>query len=642
MIAVDAMGGDHAPGEIVAGALAAQREHGIRVLLTGPAPRLRQVLGGMGAIDEVQVMPAEDNLAMDEGALASLRRPRSSVAVACQLVRRGDAAAVVSAGSTGGIVATARLRLRALPGVLRPGLAVVLPTRPGRTVLIDAGATADPKPEMLVQFGQLGVAYAQTALGVAAPRVGLLTIGTEPGKGNKFTRRAHELLASDPPHGALPLSFAGNVEGGDLLAGQLDVIVTDGFTGNVALKTLEGSIRFAAAELRAAVTATRTARVGAFLQRRGLRELTARLDAESYGGAVLLGLGGTVVIAHGASTARAVTSACLLAADLARGQITEKITQRLGPGRSAARGGHFLRRPLRSEPAAAGLPPISLGHGRSTAGSQRPGARRHRRVVRPGVRRRRPADPAVLVRGLPGQRGPAARQAAAPLAAGGGRRAGRPAGRGGHLRRAGSQRARLHQPHPARRLDRRPGLADARRPRLGLAPTASPQTVVVEYSSPNVAKEMHVGHLRTTIVGDAIARVLEFAGHRVIRDNHVGDWGTPFGMLIEHLLDVGEHSAEAALLTTDPNAFYQAARRKFDNDPAFTERARSRLVQLQAGDPATMTIWQRLVDISRGYLHQVYTRLGVSLTDDDIRGESFYNDLLADTVSLLEKKASRP
>jgi phosphate acyltransferase len=346
VIAVDAMGGDHAPGEIVAGALEAQREHGIRVLLTGPAARLRQVLGGMGAIDEIQIVPAEDNLAMDEGALASLRRPRSSVAVACQLVRRGEAAAVVSAGSTGGIVAIARLRLRSQPGVLRPGLAVVLPTRPGRTVLIDAGATADPKPEMLVQFGQLGVAYAQTALGVAAPRVGLLTIGTEPGKGNKFTRRAHELLASDPPNGALPLSFAGNVEGGDLLAGQLDVIVTDGFTGNVALKTLEGSIRFAAAELRAAVTGTRTARVGAFLQRRGLRELSARLDAESYGGAVLLGLGGTVVIAHGASTARAVTSACLLAADLARGQITEKITQRLGPGRSAARGGHFLRRPL--------------------------------------------------------------------------------------------------------------------------------------------------------------------------------------------------------------------------------------------------------------------------------------------------------
>jgi arginyl-tRNA synthetase len=175
-------------------------------------------------------------------------------------------------------------------------------------------------------------------------------------------------------------------------------------------------------------------------------------------------------------------------------------------------------------------------------------------------------------------------------------------------------------------------------PRLGLPPVGTPQTVVVEYSSPNVAKEMHVGHLRTTIVGDAIARVLEFAGHRVIRDNHVGDWGTPFGMLIEHLLDVGEASPEAALLTTDPNAFYQAARRKFDSDPAFTERARSRLVRLQAGDPDTLAIWQRLVDISRGYLHQVYARLRVSLTDDDIRGESFYNDMLADTVGQLEER----
>ncbi len=175
-------------------------------------------------------------------------------------------------------------------------------------------------------------------------------------------------------------------------------------------------------------------------------------------------------------------------------------------------------------------------------------------------------------------------------------------------------------------------------PRLGLRPAASPQTVVVEYSSPNVAKEMHVGHLRTTIVGDAIARVLEFAGHRVIRDNHVGDWGTPFGMLIEHLLDVGPDSAEAALLTTDPNAFYQAARRKFETKPEFTERARSRLVRLQAGDPDTLAIWQRLVDISREYLHQIYTRLGVSLTDADIRGESFYNDMLADTVGELEER----
>jgi arginyl-tRNA synthetase len=175
-------------------------------------------------------------------------------------------------------------------------------------------------------------------------------------------------------------------------------------------------------------------------------------------------------------------------------------------------------------------------------------------------------------------------------------------------------------------------------PRLGLEPAARPQTVVVEYSSPNIAKEMHVGHLRTTIVGDAIARVLEFAGHRVIRDNHVGDWGTPFGMLLEHLLDVGEDSAEAGLLRTDPNAFYQAARRKFDSDPVFAERARNRVVELQGGDPATLKLWQELVEMSKDYLHRIYGRLDVTLTDADIRGESFYNDLLADTVAILEAK----
>ncbi|WP_422288491.1 phosphate acyltransferase PlsX, partial [Trebonia sp.] len=310
VIAVDAMGGDYAPDEIVAGALAAQREHGVTTLLTGPPSRLRPVIARLGAGSELRVVPAEDIVGMGEGALAGFRRPRSSIAVACQLVRRGQATAVVSAGSTGAIVASARQRLLEVPGVPRPGLAVVLPTHPNLTVLIDAGATADPKPEMLVQFGQLGVAYAQIALGIAAPKVGLLTIGAEPGKGNILTRRAHELLAAEPQGGALPLNFAGNVEGGDLMAGAVDVIVTDGFTGNVALKTLEGSMKFAAAELRSALTGTRAGRLGALLQRRGLREFSERVDTDTYGGAALLGLGGSVVIAHGASTARAVSSAC--------------------------------------------------------------------------------------------------------------------------------------------------------------------------------------------------------------------------------------------------------------------------------------------------------------------------------------------
>jgi arginyl-tRNA synthetase len=176
-------------------------------------------------------------------------------------------------------------------------------------------------------------------------------------------------------------------------------------------------------------------------------------------------------------------------------------------------------------------------------------------------------------------------------------------------------------------------------PRLGTPLAADPKTVIVEYSSPNIAKEMHVGHLRSTIVGDAIARVTEFAGDHVIKDNHVGDWGTPFGMLIEHLVDVGEDSPEAGLLRTDPNAFYQAARVKFDSDPAFADRARERVVKLQSGhDPATMELWQELVDLSKAYLRDTYARLRVTLTDDDIRGESFYNDMLPAVAEDLEAK----
>ena len=176
-------------------------------------------------------------------------------------------------------------------------------------------------------------------------------------------------------------------------------------------------------------------------------------------------------------------------------------------------------------------------------------------------------------------------------------------------------------------------------PRLGVPLTEHPKTVIVEYSSPNIAKEMHVGHLRSTIVGDAIARVTEFVGDHLIRDNHVGDWGTPFGMLIEHLVDVGDDSPEADLLRTNPNAFYQHARVKFDSDPVFADRARERVVKLQSGhDPATMGLWEELVDLSKAYLRDTYAKLQVSLTDDDIRGESFYNDMLPGVAEDLEAK----
>ncbi|HET7304669.1 MAG TPA: arginine--tRNA ligase, partial [Segeticoccus sp.] len=173
--------------------------------------------------------------------------------------------------------------------------------------------------------------------------------------------------------------------------------------------------------------------------------------------------------------------------------------------------------------------------------------------------------------------------------------------------------------------------------RVGV-PTQPRQVVPIDYSAPNVAKEMHVGHLRTTVVGDALARTLEHLGHDVIRQNHIGDWGTPFGMLIEHLLDVGEGSPEAQLLEQDPNAFYQAARRQFDSSPEFATRARVRVVALQGGDSETLRLWHELVDRSRRYFNRVYRALDITLTDDDLAGESTYNDELADVCAELEDK----
>ncbi|GAA1106239.1 phosphate acyltransferase PlsX [Nocardiopsis composta] len=329
VIALDAMGGDHGPAEAVRGAVAAVRAHGLRVVLVGRRAELIPILDELDALGEVPVAHAEDTLAMNEGALASWRRPRSSVAVACKLIRQGDASALVSAGSTGGVVATSTVRLRTQPGVLRAALAVTLPTGDRPTILLDAGANADAKPEMLVQFAHLGAAYAHTAYGVASPRVGMLTIGAEPGKGNRLARKTSELLtatAEDAPG----LDFRGNVEGHDLLAGDVDVVVTDGFTGNVALKSVEGAVRFAFDQMRGALTSSRMAKAGALLQRKALRELRDRLDSESYGGAVLLGLNGTVVIAHGASRARGIERACLLASDLAGGRIVDQIRRRVG------------------------------------------------------------------------------------------------------------------------------------------------------------------------------------------------------------------------------------------------------------------------------------------------------------------------
>ena len=177
----------------------------------------------------------------------------------------------------------------------------------------------------------------------------------------------------------------------------------------------------------------------------------------------------------------------------------------------------------------------------------------------------------------------------------------------------------------------------ARDPSGGVAPSKAPETVVVDYSAPNVAKEMHVGHVRSTVIGDCLARVLEAVGHKVLRQNHVGDWGTPFGMLIEHLLDLGEEAALATSIT-DLDAFYKQARTKFDEDPAFAERSRQRVVQLQGGDEQTLALWKRFTDASKRYFGAVYEKLGITLEDEHVRGESFYNPMLPDIVVELEKK----
>lgn len=343
VIAVDAMGGDNAPTEIVRGAVTAVREFGLRILLVGRRTEIAHILAEEDALREIPVVHAEDELAMHEGALASWRRPRSSAAVACRLIRRGDADALVSAGSTGGIVATSTVRLRTQPGVLRPALAVPLPTGAVPTIMVDAGANADAKPEMLAQFAHLGCAYAQTAFGVRDPRVGVLTIGSEPGKGNKLMRRATELLTA-LAEGEWPMEFLGNIEGHDLLTRKVDVVVTDGHTGNVALKTVEGTAAFAMDAVRGALSANPLARAGTLFQRKPLRELRDRLSSETYGGAALLGLNGNVVLAHGASHAKGVARACRLAHDLAGGRITEQIRRRVH-----TRSTHWLQRLAQSE-----------------------------------------------------------------------------------------------------------------------------------------------------------------------------------------------------------------------------------------------------------------------------------------------------
>ena len=324
-IAIDAMGGDCAPSAIVDGAVAAARHLDVRLALVGPTASIEAALAShedWRALG-IEVVEAPDVIGMAEAPAASLRRkPRASIRVAAELVARADAAALFSAGHTGATVMAAHAAFGMIPGVDRPALATTIPTRTSRpAVLLDAGASVESRPHHLLQFAVMGSAYARIALGIAQPRVGLLSIGEEESKGNELTREAHRLLK------AAPLGFIGNVEARDIYSGVADVIVCDGFTGNVVLKTSEGLVDVVEALLADELQGTFSSSVGYLLSRRAFRRFRRRVDYSEFGGAPLLGVAGLVIVGHGRSSAKAVRNAVAMAARFAAGDFLPRVEQ---------------------------------------------------------------------------------------------------------------------------------------------------------------------------------------------------------------------------------------------------------------------------------------------------------------------------
>jgi glycerol-3-phosphate acyltransferase PlsX len=323
-VAVDAMGGDRAPDEIVAGALEAASDE-VEPILYGRREVVEPLAGGL------RVVHAEQVVEMDEKASDAAREKReSSLFAACRAVGHGEADVVLSAGNTGAMLAAGLLEIRRLPDVHRPAIAVLIPAIAGPSVLIDSGANADARPEHLLQFAHMGAVFAQEIVGIAEPEVALLSIGEEPDKGNRLLREAFPLLAESG------LRFRGNVESRELLAKAADVVVCDGFTGNIVLKLLEGTIKTTLEALRAEITASRRGKVGGLLIRPAARGLRRRLDPDTYGGAYLLGLRGLSVIAHGNSSRRAIANAVELAARGVRGRVVERVSERLSERVGAA------------------------------------------------------------------------------------------------------------------------------------------------------------------------------------------------------------------------------------------------------------------------------------------------------------------
>ncbi len=325
-VAVDAMGGDFAPREIVAGATRAAADLGVEVILVGPTARLQEELRPLGAANlPVRVVEAPEVIEMGEAPAMALRRKRrSSILVAVDLLRRGEADAMVSAGNTGAAMAAALLTLGRIEGIDRPAIAAVLPTLRGRVILLDVGANVDSRPKHLLQFAVMGSVYAARVLGIPEPRIGLLSNGREDSKGNDLVLRAAEHLRQSE------LRFIGNVEGREIFDGAADVVVCDGFVGNVVLKFGEGLALGIFTLLRQELSRGALVRLGVALATPRLRALARRLDHTEYGGAPLLGVNGICIISHGGSKAKAVRNALALAAESVRARMIDAIRADIG------------------------------------------------------------------------------------------------------------------------------------------------------------------------------------------------------------------------------------------------------------------------------------------------------------------------
>lgn len=321
-VALDAMGGDRGPVVNIEGAVAAARELGLSILLVGNEEDLdrslrRHSTNGLG----ITICHAPETVGMDESPSAALRKKKhSSIRVGLELVKKGEADAFISAGNTGAVMATAMITLGSLPGVERPAIALIVPTLRGQSILIDAGANADCKPRHLLQFAIMGDVYARQVMGKKSPTVGLLSIGEEESKGNELTREAFKELEEERS-----LNFTGNVEGREVFSGAADVIVCDGFTGNIALKISESAAEFFTVLLKEELEKGLVGKLGALLTRGAFRRFKKRVDYTEYGGAPLLGVGGICIISHGRSTAKAIKNAIRVAAECVENGVIEHI-----------------------------------------------------------------------------------------------------------------------------------------------------------------------------------------------------------------------------------------------------------------------------------------------------------------------------